>query len=130
MINNRGKVVVGVFVFLILVSAPFWYNGISGKGGYVPELKTRGPAKQCIEATPYMRANHMSLLDTWKESVVRKGARTYIASDGKEYVMNLEGTCVKCHSNKEEFCDRCHNYAGVEPNCWRCHVYLKTAAGS
>jgi len=128
MIYNRGKVIGGVLIFLALVSAPLWYNGITGKGAYVPELKTPGLAKQCIEATPYMRSDHMKLLEAWKESVVRKGVRVYTASDGKEYAMSLEGTCIKCHSNKEEFCDRCHNYEGVEPNCWRCHVYLKRAA--
>ena len=32
------------------------------------------------------------------------------------------GVCVKCHSNKERFCDRCHDYAGVKPTCWNCHI--------
>jgi hypothetical protein len=128
MIYNRGKVIGGVIIFLVLVSVPFWYDGITGKGAYVPSFETPGEARQCIEATPYMRADHMRLLDGWKESVVRKGARTYVASGGKKYTMSLTGTCLKCHSNKEEFCDRCHNYTGVEPNCWRCHVYLKTTA--
>ena len=130
MIYNRGKVIWGILIFLVLASVPFWHAGIAGKGDYVPELKTPGPLKQCIEATPYMRSDHMKLLDAWKESVVRKGVRTYTAGDGKEYAMSLEGTCIKCHSNKEEFCDRCHSYEGVEPNCWRCHVYLKGAAGT
>ena len=129
MIYNRGKVIGGVLIFLFLVFLPFWYDGVSGKGAYVPKFETPGQARQCVESTPYMRADHMRLLDTWKERVVRRGERTYITSDGKNYTMSLTGTCIKCHSNKEEFCDRCHNYAGVEPGCWRCHVYLKTTAG-
>ena len=27
--------------------------------------------------------------------------------------MSLSNTCLDCHSNKAEFCDRCHNYASV-----------------
>lgn len=42
--------------------------------------------------------------------------------DPKKYEMSLQNTCMKCHSNKEEFCDQCHNYANVSPFCWDCHV--------
>jgi cytochrome c-type biogenesis protein CcmH/NrfF len=24
--------------------------------------------------------------------------------------------CAACHTNREEFCDKCHNYVGVSPN--------------
>jgi hypothetical protein len=36
--------------------------------------------------------------------------------------MSLSNTCLDCHSNKAEFCDRCHNYASVSPYCWDCHI--------
>jgi nitrate/TMAO reductase-like tetraheme cytochrome c subunit len=36
--------------------------------------------------------------------------------------MSLSQTCLGCHSNKEKFCDSCHTYSGVKPNCWNCHV--------
>ena len=29
--------------------------------------------------------------------------------------MSLTRTCMDCHSNKAEFCDRCHNYLAVRP---------------
>jgi len=32
---------------------------------------------------------------------------------------------MKCHTDKAKFCDRCHNYVGVTPNCWDCHVEPK-----
>jgi hypothetical protein len=38
------------------------------------------------------------------------------ASDNKTYDISLTGTCLKCHPNKVEFCDRCHNYNAVAPN--------------
>jgi hypothetical protein len=34
---------------------------------------------------------------------------------------------MKCHDNKEEFCDKCHLYAGVTPYCWDCHIDPKLA---
>jgi hypothetical protein len=69
-----------------------------------------------------MRADHMQLLDLWRHSVVREGKRIYVNPDGKEYNMSLSNTCLDCHSNKAEFCDRCHNYASVRPYCWDCHI--------
>jgi hypothetical protein len=34
----------------------------------------------------------------------------------------LTHTCLNCHSNKSAFCDACHHYMAVTPNCWDCHV--------
>ncbi len=123
---SRGIILAGIVIFLIAASFPFWY----GKGRAVPppDLKLDTPAierlqeKLCIEPAPYMRANHMRLLNDWRDSVVREGKRTYTAADGKIYEIGLTGTCLKCHSNKDQFCDRCHDYAGAKPACWNCHI--------
>jgi hypothetical protein len=32
---------------------------------------------------------------------------------------------MECHSNKTKFCDQCHNYMGVAPYCWDCHIAPK-----
>jgi hypothetical protein len=124
-VYDSGKVIVGIAVFLAIVLSPIWYNALKGQASYVPELKLPLDEKQCIESTPYMRTNHIALLNLWKETVVRTGERTYKTSDGKTYMMSLVGTCMKCHSNKTEFCDRCHNYTDVRPKCWDCHVAPK-----
>lgn len=109
-------------------------------------------AKECVESASYMRAWHMQLLDEWRQTVVRKGERYYrpvenaaemrldqglldqwrhIVSDGerryvpktdKVYYKSLQVTCMDCHSNKSKFCDQCHNYMGVSPYCWDCHI--------
>jgi hypothetical protein len=55
--------------------------------------------------------------------------RTFTAFDGKSYTMALTQTCLKCHASKADFCDRCHNYAGVAPYCWDCHIDPKLAQG-
>jgi hypothetical protein len=70
-----------------------------------------------------MAANHMDLLDQWRDSVVREGVWEYTSNAfGTKYKMSLSGTCMECHNDRETFCDRCHTFAGVEPNCWNCHV--------
>ena len=64
----------------------------------------------------------MELLNEWRIKSVREGTNVYVASDGQEYEMSLQNTCLSCHSNKENFCDSCHSYAEVNPDCWDCHV--------
>jgi hypothetical protein len=80
-----------------------------------------------------MKAFHMDLLNTWRDDYVRGQEDGDIqlmihqAPDGKKYVKSLSNTCLSsgCHSNKDEFCTRCHNYAGVIPYCWECHQVPK-----
>ena len=119
---DAGKIIPGLIVFLCLITFPIWYNVVTGEAAYTPEPEIISGAEQCIEPTPGMRAKHMDLLNEWKKSVVRENRRIYIASDNQAYDMSLTGTCLECHSNKAEFCDQCHNYAGVEPYCWECHI--------
>jgi len=126
--HDTVKVITGITIFLILILFPLWYNGLTGKAAYVPELKVPVTEKQCVESTPYMKTRHMELLDKWKEVAVRQGVRTYVAKDGKIHTIGITGTCIKCHSDKEGFCDKCHNYAGVKPYCWDCHNYPRVTA--
>lgn len=127
---GKRSVPIGLAIFLLLITAPFWYAAGKSKAQPAPSLNT--PAigqlanKVCIEDTTYMRNNHMQLLHDWKETAVRSDQRTYVAKDGRVFEKSLEKTCLKCHSNKTEFCDPCHTYAGIEaPNCWSCHVAPK-----
>lgn len=123
---DRGKIVAGIAVFAIAVTFPFWYG--KGKAVAPPTLDLDTPAiaelaeKRCVEDAAWMRENHMKLLDAWRNSVVREGRRTYVAKNGKTFEMALTGNCLKCHSNKDRFCDRCHDYVGVKPSCFNCHV--------
>jgi hypothetical protein len=132
-IYDAGKIFTGLALFIILLTAPIWLSG--GKSASPPEIKVDTPAiqklseKRCLEPTAYMKANHMELLNTWRQAVVREGESVYIASDGKKYRMSLSGTCLYCHSNKDQFCDRCHNYEGVQPACWSCHVVPQELKG-
>ena len=123
---DAGKIIIGIIIGLALLTFPFWYN--KGRAAPAPEPKLTEKAKeakQCVEATPYMKSSHMQLLNTWRDSVVRQEKREYIAASGKEYNMSLQNTCTNCHSNKTQFCDQCHNYMGIAPYCWDCHIAPK-----
>lgn len=118
--RDTTKIVVGLAVFAGLVSGPVWYAAARGRGA-PPELQRPTEAKQCIEPTPFMRARHMELLDGWRDAVVRRGERVYVASDGRHHPISLTGTCLRCHVEPDKFCNRCHAYAAVEALCWDCH---------
>ncbi len=122
--HNRALIATLVIGFLLIATFPFWYGKIVAGTGHAPKLEPppRGE-KQCVESVEYMRKHHVDLLDRWRTSVVREGNRKYVASDGKEYTMSLTGTCIGCHSNKANFCDRCHDYLRTSPRCWDCHTF-------
>ncbi len=121
--HDAGKILLGLGVFAALVTAPAWYS--RGKGE-PPELQRPATAKQCIEPTAFMRARHMELLDGWRDAVVRRGEKVYVASDGQRHEMSLTGTCLRCHEEPDKFCNKCHAYAGVEAFCWDCHQKKRT----
>ena len=70
-----------------------------------------------------MQAKHMDLLDQWRLEVVREGKR--FVEKRPDLEMSLTKTCLKCHTSKAQFCDKCHNYAAVAPTCWDCHIIPK-----
>jgi hypothetical protein len=119
---DAGKVIIGLIIFLALITFPVWYNVASGKATYVPELEKPAKGERCVADTEYMRASHMDLLNRWRDDVVRRGERVYVDAYGKKYNMSLSHTCLDCHSSKKNFCDRCHNYMAVVPYCWDCHI--------
>ena len=121
--KDKKIIVTGVIIFIVITTFPFWYN--RGKAAPAPELvltERAKAAKVCVRSTDYMKAEHMQLLDLWRDSVVRRGDRIYVSPSGQEFNMSLSNTCLDCHSNKAEFCDRCHDYASVQPYCWDCHI--------
>ena len=119
---DAGKVLAGLVVFLAIVTSPVWYHAASGAEAKPPKLEIAAASQQCVASTPYMRAFHMDMLNDWREEAVRTTDTTYVGLDGKTYQKSLEDTCLgNCHSNREQFCDRCHQYVGAEPYCWDCH---------
>ncbi len=128
---DGGKIILGIAVFLAFATFPFYSN----MGRTVPkaEPKIDTPViqqmeeKECVEPKEFMRAEHMKLLNEWRDSALRDARRVYVSSRGKRYDISLQNTCMKCHSNKSKFCDECHGYAAVKPYCWDCHFVKEEA---
>jgi hypothetical protein len=131
-------ILLGLVVFFGLVLGAVGPN--LGKTVAPPDPKLDTPAikklaakdRKCVMPKDYMRANHMQMLVDWRENVIRSqdGVSGYPAADdrmfvnpeGKKYLASLSKTCLECHSNKAQFCDQCHNYVAVTPNCFGCHL--------
>ena len=126
---DAGKIVAGLAIFLVVATAPVWFDAATGA---VPE----GPALAvpeggaCILPAEAMRARHMALLDRWRDDAVRRGKRTAVTADGRTVRRSLTGACLACHREKERFCDRCHDRLAVAPYCWDCHLTRREGGAS
>jgi hypothetical protein len=127
--KDKNKIVIGLIIFIAIVTFPFWYN--LGKASSAPEPKLSEKAKaakECIKPKEDMKKEHMQILDQWRDTVVRDANRVYKSGSGKMFRMSLssgEESCMGCHESKTDFCDKCHNYASVAPYCWTCHIAPK-----
>ncbi len=123
---NAKFIVVGIIVFAVLFSTPFWIGGTDSGDPYKrPEVVLPKNEKECVEPVAYMRAEHMQLLNEWRDQALREENRTYISSTGKKWEISLQNTCMKCHTNYEDFCQKCHVSNSVYPYCWTCHIIPK-----
>jgi len=123
---NGGKVFIGLAIFVLLFVSPFIFgmsrpNKVPKPSIDTPEINALA-VKKCVESKDYMEQSHMQLLDKWRDQALREGNRHWKNSEGKDVYISLQNTCMKCHSNKKEFCDTCHNYLAVKPYCWDCHL--------
>jgi hypothetical protein len=127
--KDNNKIVIGLVIFVAIVTFPFWYN--LGKASSAPEPKLSEKAKaakECVVPKEIMRQEHMQILNLWRDTVVRDANRLYKSGSGKTFGMSLssgEESCLGCHESKTEFCDKCHIYASVAPYCWTCHIAPK-----
>ena len=82
---------------------------------------------RCVEDTATMRREHPDMLKHQRDQTVREGIRTP-AHSLKE--------CVGCHASTQTgsvlgekgFCQSCHDYASVRPDCFDCHASKPKAA--
>ncbi len=136
--NSRVNVIFGLVIAIVVLTLPFWYALAQPKAARkAPAMPRPTNSDRCIEED--MRARHMQVIDEWRNTVVRDGvAEPYKAADGNEYERSLTKTCLmQCHSTEdqpktdeagnvlpvqERFCQECHEYANIRPNCWDCHL--------
>lgn len=75
---------------------------------------------QCVADTQTMRRDHPDMLKQQRDRTVHEGVRT------RQFSLRA---CVECHASaktgsvlgKQGFCQSCHAYAGVAPDCFECH---------
>ena len=122
--RDKGLIIGGLVVFLGLITFPISYNVMAGKTSEPPNLQLPAKEKQCVAPIEYMKSSHMKLLFQWRDQRVRLGIRTFASQDGRTYTISFTDTCLtQCHTEKAQFCDRCHTYMGIQtPNCTDCHV--------
>ncbi len=122
--NDRNYIIIGLVVFFAVLTFPFWYNfGSASSAPKVVLTEKAKEAKACVEDIDFMRREHMQILNDWRDMAVREDKRMYTGKSGKTYNTSLSNTCMDCHSNKADFCDKCHTYTAVDPYCWDCHTY-------
>jgi hypothetical protein len=90
--------------------------------------KPRG--ETCIDSPATMRRDHADMLKHQRDDTLRLGIRGAKAS--------LKA-CVECHSAQAadghavpvndpgQFCQSCHAYAAVKPDCFECHATIPKA---
>lgn len=119
---NAKAVIIGMVIFVAIFSSPFWMGWI-GQNYTKTGVTLPTSEKSCIEDTEFMRAQHMRLLDEWRDQALREENRVYVSAlNGKKWVISLQNTCLKCHTNYTEFCEKCHVANSVYPYCWTCHI--------
>lgn len=122
MFYNPKAVIIGIVIFVAIFSSPFWMSWI-GQNYTKTGVTLPANEKTCIEDTEFMRAQHMRLLDEWRDQALRQENRVYVSAlNGKKWVISLQNTCMKCHTNYTEFCEKCHVANSVYPYCWTCHI--------
>ncbi len=89
------KAAIAFIIFLVILTLPFLVNAANGdifKG--VPKPEFGSAASQYGIDMNYMR-NHMNILKQEGQSTKQ---------------------CLSCHTNRADFCDRCHGYVGIKPS--------------
>jgi [DsrC]-trisulfide reductase subunit J len=123
--HDKGKVIAGIVIFLIVVLFPIWFTGAFGDFKMPePDPATDATRTECVRNNEdgWMTANHMDLLNEWRDDVVRREDRGPVLIAGEEWEKSLTRTCLGCHGSYQNFCNECHTYADVKPDCWQCHV--------
>lgn len=109
---TMGMLVLGVPLVLSLL-------GFASERTAEPFLATPSAGTACVRDVTTMRYHHMTYLKDLRDQVVREGARH---SDPSIQSRGI-GSCRGCHTDRSQFCDKCHSRAGVSLDCFGCHAY-------
>ena len=125
---DKGKIITGLVIFVLLITFPVWYNNISCDAEEMQPVSNNELPEAMFQSitfpndaehalsTPEMRSTHMQMLEQIHAVAMQQGYDP--EKDGKKDRMQ----CLMCHGTKEDFCDKCHVSAAVTtPDCWTCH---------
>ena len=118
---NAKAVIIGIVIAVVVFTAPFWASFL-GQEYTRTGISLPIEQKACVESTEFMRNKHMQLLNEWRDEALRNENRVYVASNGKNWAISLQNTCLKCHTDYKGFCNKCHVANSVDPYCWTCHL--------
>ncbi len=125
MIRTKTMIFLGLTLVLFASFYAFLQDGMAEKKTQQTAQYLHQPVSvdstKCIATKEFMRANHMRVLNEWRNSSVREGNRIFVAPNGSKLEKSLN-TCLGCHKNNKLFCFNCHMYANVKPKCWNCHI--------
>ncbi len=112
--NNKGAITVIILALIILLPIGFYAIRDAFSKNSEPFLEMPDPKhSECVRDREYMRFQHWVLLKELREKVVREGKEVDVALSD----------CRDCHTNRERFCNECHNVANVNLDCFDCHYY-------
>lgn len=103
----------------------------AGGSPFVTPGSQAAKERSCVEATDFMRRNHMEVIKHQRDATVHGGIRSTKHS--------LAG-CIDCHvardaqgqvlpvNDEKQFCGACHDFAAVRLNCFDCHATVPAPA--
>lgn len=118
MSRPRGSIVLA----LAVMTLPMIFTLVGFAARPSPSTPWLEPARArttCILPREEMRYQHMTHLKALRDRVVRQGDRSALIGARPAGITSCKG----CHAHREQFCDRCHQQAGVSPDCFACHPY-------
>ncbi len=118
LLEEKRNLTIAIILALIILSPIGYYAVLHAFPQPEPFLEQPDPEyDECVKETEYMRFYHMDLLLEIRNETMREGKRGEIGlSTGSQ-------NCRDCHTNRERFCNECHNTVNLYPDCFTCHYY-------
>jgi hypothetical protein len=109
----------GAAMVLLVVPLSASVIGFASGSEKAPFLQPVTAGSACVLDASAMRYHHMTYLKELRDQVVRSGVRDGVVGSAPRGM----SSCHSCHADRTQFCDKCHNRAGVTPDCFGCHSY-------
>lgn len=119
--SMRVKAMIILVIFGGIMYLPFALHAVNGnifKGLPIPVLNSLGSDDQSAAA----ESQYSAAMDQYAAGLPKPSVPVQVDMNYMRNHMNIlkqpgQSTkqCAACHTNRAEFCDRCHNYVGINP---------------